>query len=249
LIIRPKTNQQKTNQHYNFYKMKNLKSIIATAIITLSISCTNSQNFKSVDAAVFKATIIKTEDAQILDVRTPGEYANGKIADAKNADWNGGDFDAQVANLDKSKPVFVYCLSGGRSKKAANRLVELGFKNIMELDGGYMAWEKANPKTNAVWSGMTQEAYNKLLISDKTVVIDFYAEWCGPCKKMGPYLDKISKEMSDNVLIHRIDADKNKSLFNALGYQGLPVIIVIKNGKQTFFKNEFVSEEELRKAL
>lgn len=66
---------------------------------------------------------------------------------------------------------------------------------------------------------------------------------------MGPYLDKISKEMAENVIIHRIDADKNKSLFNALGYQGLPVIIVIKNGKQTYFKNEFVSEEELRKVL
>ena len=229
--------------------MNNLKSIIAIAIITLSISCTNSQNFKSVDAAAFKATIIKTDDAQILDVRTPGEYANGKIADAKNADWNGSDFDAQVANLDKTKSVFVYCLSGGRSKKAANHLVELGFKNIIELDGGYMAWEKANPKTNANWSGMTEEAYNKLLVSEKTVVIDFYAEWCGPCKKMGPYLDKISKEMAENVIIHRIDADKNKSLFNALGYQGLPVIIVIKNGKQTFFKNEFVSEQELRKVL
>ena len=229
--------------------MINLKSIIATAIITLSISCTNSQNFKSVDAGEFKATITKTDDAQILDVRTPGEYANGKIADAKNVDWNGDSFDTQVANLDKSKPVFVYCLSGGRSKKAANHLVELGFKNIIELDGGYMAWEKANPKTNGVWSGMTQDDYNKLMISDKTVVIDFYAEWCGPCKKMGPYLDKISKEMTDKVIIHRIDADKNKSLFNALGYQGLPVIIVIKNGKQTFFKNEFVSEEELRKAL
>ena len=50
-----------------------------------------------------------------------------------------------------------------------------------------------------------------------SVVIDFYAEWCGPCKKMGPYLDKISKEMTDKVIIHRIDADKNKSLFNALG--------------------------------
>ena len=47
----------------------------------------------------------------------------------------------------------------------------------------------------------------------------------------------------------RYVADKNKSLFNALGYQGLPVVIVIKNGKQTFFKNEFVSEEDLRKAL
>jgi thioredoxin 1 len=229
--------------------MKKLKSIIAVAIITLSISCTNSQNFKSVAASEFKAEIIKTNDAQILDVRTPGEYANGKIADAKNVDWNGDFFDTQVANLDKSKPVFVYCLSGGRSKKAANHLVELGFKNIIELDGGYMAWEKANPKTSASWSGMTLEDYNKLMISDKTVLIDFYAEWCGPCKKMSPYLDKISKEMSDKVIVNRIDADKNKSLFNALGYEGLPVIIVVKKGKQSFFKNEFVSEEELRKAL
>ncbi len=68
--------------------MKNVKTIIATAIITLSISCTNSQNFKSVDATEFKASITKTDDAQIIDVRTPGEYANGKIADAKNIDWN-----------------------------------------------------------------------------------------------------------------------------------------------------------------
>ena len=80
--------------------MKNLRTIIATAIITLSISCTNSQNYKSVNASEFKATITKTDDAQILDVRTPGEYANGKIADAKNVDWNGSDFDAQVTNLD-----------------------------------------------------------------------------------------------------------------------------------------------------
>ena len=61
--------------------------------------------------------------------------------------------------------------------------------------------------------------------------------------------NKISKEMTDKVIVNRIDADKNKSLFNALGYKGLPVIIVIKNGKQSFFKNEFDSEEELRKAL
>lgn len=229
--------------------MKNLKNIIAIFTILLSISCTNSQSIKSVDATEFKALITKTDDAQILDVRTPEEYANGKIADAKNVDWNGDNFDAEVANLDKSKPVFVYCLSGGRSHKAANHLVELGFTNVIELDGGYLAWEKANPKASAEWKGMTQDEYNKMLVSDKTVVIDFYAQWCGPCKKMAPYLDKMNTEMADKVIVHRIDIEKNKSLFNALGYQGLPVVIVIKNGKQTFFKNEFVSEEQLIKQL
>nr|WP_298656487.1 thioredoxin domain-containing protein [uncultured Flavobacterium sp.] len=229
--------------------MKNVKSIIATAIIILSISCSNSQNFKSVDVAEFKSTLEKTNNAQLIDVRTAGEYSGGHIDNSKNIDWNGNDFETQVASLDKTKPVLVYCLSGGRSKRAAAKLNELGFKEVIELNGGYLAWEKANPKTNAVWFGMTQEEYAKLVTSDKTVVIDFYAEWCAPCKKMAPYLEKMNAELAGKVIIHRIDADKNKSLFNTLGYQGLPVLLVYKNGKETFKKNEFVSEEELRKAL
>lgn len=229
--------------------MKNVKSIIATLIIILSISCSNSQNFKSVDVATFKSTLEKTNDVQLLDVRTEDEFNGGHIENAKNIDWNGNDFDAQLTSLDKTKPVLVYCLSGGRSKKAAAKLTELGYKEVIELNGGYLAWSKANPQSNGVWTGMTKEEYTKLLTSDKIVVIDFYAKWCAPCKKMAPYLEKMNTELASTVTIHRIDADKNKSLFNALGYQGLPVILVYKNGKETFSKNEFVSEEELRKAL
>ena len=229
--------------------MKNVKSIIATIIIIFSISCSNSQNFKSVDVAAFKSTLDKTINAQLIDVRTEDEFNGGHIKNAKNIDWNGNDFDAQLTSLDKTKPLLVYCLSGGRSKKAAAKLTELGFKEVLELDGGYLAWSKANPQSNAVWTGMTKEEYAKLLTSDKIVVIDFYAKWCAPCKKMAPYLEKMNTELASTVTIHRIDADKNKSLFNALGYQGLPVIFVYKNGKETFRKNEFVSEEELRKAL
>jgi thioredoxin len=229
--------------------MKNVKSIIATIIIIFSISCSNSQNFKSVDVAAFKSTLDKTINAQLIDVRTEDEFNGGHIKNAKNIDWNGNDFDAQLTSLDKTKPLLVYCLSGGRSKKAAAKLNELGFKEVLELDGGYLAWSKANPQSNAVWTGMTKEEYAKLLTSDKIVVIDFYAKWCAPCKKMAPYLEKMNTELASTVTIHRIDADKNKSLFNALGYQGLPVILVYKNGKETFSKNEFVSEEELRKVL
>ncbi len=229
--------------------MKNVKSIIATIIIIFSISCSNSQNFKSVDVAAFKSTLDKTINAQLIDVRTEDEFNGGHIENALNIDWNGNDFDAQLTSLDKTKPVLVYCLSGGRSKKAAAKLTELGFKEVLELDGGYLAWSNANPQSNAVWTGMTKEEYAKLLTSDKIVVIDFYAKWCAPCKKMAPYLEKMNTELANTVTIHRIDADKNKSLFNALGYQGLPVILVYKNGKETFSKNEFVNEEELRKEL
>lgn len=229
--------------------MKKTKSIIVTLIVLLSISCSNSQNFKSVDVAEFKSILEKNSEIQLVDVRTEDEFKGGHIENAKNIDWNGNDFDAQLTSLDKTKPVLVYCLSGGRSKKAAAELKELGFREVIELDGGYLAWSKANPQSNEVWTGMTKEEYAKLLTSDKIVVIDFYAKWCAPCKKMAPYLEKMNTELASTVTIHRIDADKNKSLFNALGYQGLPVILVYKNGKETFKKNEFVSEEELRKAL
>jgi thioredoxin len=229
--------------------MKNVKSIIATLIIILSISCSNSQNFKSVDVATFKSTLEKTNDVQLIDVRTEDEFNGGHITNAKNISWSSETWSPLVGELDKTKPVLVYCLSGGRSKKAAAKLTELGFKEVLELDGGYLAWSKANPQSNEVWTGMTKEEYAKLLTSDKIVVVDFYAKWCAPCKKMAPYLEKMNTELASTVTIHRIDADKNKSLFNALGYKGLPVILVYKNGKETFKKNEFVSEEELRKAL
>jgi thioredoxin len=229
--------------------MKNVKSIIATLIIILSISCSNSQNFKSVNVETFKTTLENTNDVQLIDVRTEDEFNGGHIKNAKNISIASENWNSSIGNLDKTKPVLVYCLSGGRSKKAATELKELGFKEVIELDGGYLAWSKANPQSNAVWTGMTKEEYTKLLASDKIVVIDFYAKWCAPCKKMAPYLEKMNTELASTVTIHRIDADKNKSLFNALGYQGLPVILVYKNGKETFKKNEFVSEEELRKAL
>lgn len=229
--------------------MKNVKSIIATLIIILSISCSNSQNFKSVDVATFKSTLEKTNDVQLIDVRTEDEFNGGHITNAKNISWSSETWSPLVGELDKTKPVLVYCLSGGRSKKAAAKLTELGFKEVLELDGGYLAWSKANPQSNEVWTGMTKEEYAKLLTSDKIVVIDFYAKWCAPCKKMAPYLEKMNTELASTVTIHRIDADENKSLFNALGYEGLPVLLVYKNGKETFKKNEFVSEEELRKAL
>ena len=132
--------------------MKNVKSIIATLIIILSISCSNSQNFKSVDVATFKSTLEKTNDVQLIDVRTEDEYNGGHIENALNIDWNGNDFDAQLTSLDKTKPVLVYCLSGGRSKKAAAKLNELGFKEVLELDGGYLAWSNSYPQSNAVCS-------------------------------------------------------------------------------------------------
>jgi thioredoxin len=228
--------------------MKSILFLTLTGILLVT-SCSNSQNFKSVNAKEFGKNITSLNNEIILDVRTPEEFNSGHINEAKNIDWNGNAFETDVATLDKTRPVMVYCMSGGRSKKASNKLHELGFKNIIELDRGYLSWQKETA-SDAPWLGMTKQEFDTLLASNEVVVVDFYAKWCGPCKKMAPYLEKMMKEYEGkNVTIKKIDADQNKSLFNSLNYQGLPVVLVYKNGKQTFFKNEFVSEEELRKQL
>ncbi len=93
-----------------------------------------------VDKAAFKSAI-ETNTVQLVDVRTPEEYKNGHIAYAINIDFLNPDyFSKAIKELNKEKPVFLYCHSGGRSHKAALLLEEMGFKEIYDLKGGYSEW-------------------------------------------------------------------------------------------------------------
>lgn len=230
--------------------MKTLKIVLSIGIAMLFSNCSKSQTFESMSVSEFENKLKSVENAQIVDVRTAGEFSEGHLDKAENIDWNGDNFETSAQKLDKTKPVFVYCLAGGRSKKAASKLSEMGFTNIYEMDGGYMKWSAAHhADQKKADSGMAKSDYEKLIASDKTVVIDFYAEWCGPCKKMAPYLAKMEKEYEGKAKIIRVDADKNKSLFNALGYTELPAVIIYKDGKEIWKKNGFVSETELKAQL
>ncbi|MCS5491651.1 rhodanese-like domain-containing protein [Algoriphagus limi] len=76
----------------------------------------------------------------ILDVRTPGEIAQGKIEGAIEIDYYQPDFQKKVQELPKDKPVLLYCAVGARSREAAEQLVEMGFTNVYHLQGGIQAW-------------------------------------------------------------------------------------------------------------
>ncbi len=82
----------------------------------------------------------KLEGVQLVDVRTPSEYNDGHIAKSQNIDFWSPEFNQNIDGLDKSKPVIVYCKSGGRSAKCAAKLKEKGFKKIYDLDGGFLKW-------------------------------------------------------------------------------------------------------------
>ena len=84
--------------------------------------------------------ILKRDNVQLLDVRTKEEFIAGSIYDAQNIDFFDEDFDTKVLELDKSKPVILFCQKGGRSAKCAKKMKDLGFTKIYDLDGGYSKW-------------------------------------------------------------------------------------------------------------
>lgn len=90
----------------------------------------------------FKAKIEKfgEKEFHLVDVRTAGEVAGGTIENATNIDFYSSNFSNELAKLDKEKPLLIFCKSGGRSGKASQIAKKLGFVEIYDLKGGYMAW-------------------------------------------------------------------------------------------------------------
>lgn len=120
---------------------------LLSSFVFLSCQKQYSQSVMTINPEVFAEKIESTENAQILDVRTPEEFNAAHLPNAKNVDWLGTQFEAGAKQLDKTKPVFVYCKSGGRSKKACSKLTELGFTTIYEMDGGFLKWSAAGLKS------------------------------------------------------------------------------------------------------
>jgi phage shock protein E len=127
-----------------------IKHLVSVLLILLSIHSASHESgicsavAKNVNAAEF-AKLIASKAGIILDVRTAPEVKKGAIANSVNIDFFADDFAAQISKLDKNKPVYVYCASGGRSGEAMEMMSKLGFKTIYNLEGGYSAWLKMHP--------------------------------------------------------------------------------------------------------
>lgn len=230
--------------------MKKLITILFLSALFTSCKGQTSEGIQTIDVKTFANKLKTTDKPQLLDVRTPEEYAGGHIENASNVNWNGSDFETKAANYDKTKPVFVYCKVGGRSSQAAKKLAEMGFTTIYNLDGGMMKWSASGlEKPTDKIIGICDQEYGELIKSDKKVIINFYAEWCAPCKKMTPYILKMQEELKGKTTIVRFDADQNKTIINYLKIDGLPVIIIYEDGKEIWRNIGYTSEEELRKHL
>ena len=192
------------------------------------------------------------QNVQLIDVRTPEEFVKGHLKNARNIDYNGSDFEKQINSLDKSKAVFVYCLSGGRSANAAKLMNEKGFLEIYNMEGGYLKWTNAGKPTETaatvpVSMGMSLEEFNKKIISDNYVLVDFNATWCAPCKKLAPILDSLAEEKKDHLQLIKIDIDQNKELTRAKQIDNIPRLELYYKGKLVWTEEGYVDKAYILK--
>ncbi len=214
-------------------------------------ACTSNGGNLVLDAKTFSEKLKSTPNAVLLDVRTEEEFAKEYIEGALLANWNGNDFQRRIDAIDKNAPVFVYCLSGGRSSSAAAAMRKQGFKEVYELQGGIMKWKSAglpvvSKKGNAN-GGMSSEEY-RTLVSGGNVLVDFSAEWCAPCKRLKPSLDELAKE-NPSLKIVTIDVDQNPNIAAELGVDALPTLKYYSNNEMKFTNVGLISKEELKAML
>lgn len=230
--------------------MRSLIIFISLVLFTFSVSTQNA-NVKQVNPDEFQKLITDPKGV-LLDVRTRSEYKNGHISNSGQLNYYTFDFKKKLLLLPKDEPIYLYCNTGYRSERAAKYLVENGYKNVYNLEHGIMDWELQNlpvlvdpdatPDTD---NKMEFAEYTKLLQSEEPVFIDFYAPWCGPCRKMMPMMDSLKVEYHQKINIVKINVDASKKLAKELGLKGVPYLALYKNGTLIFSKNGSVAREEI----
>ena len=233
--------------------MKYLKIRIFTLFLLVasinSIAQISDNNMSPVE---FQKNTTGVANIQVLDVRTAEEYKNGHIKNSLQADYRDKtEFARRISYIDKSKPVYVYCLSSGRSNSAAKDMTDMGFKKVVVLSGGLNAWRMADLPVEATSKEpeMSPAEFGTAINNGKTVLVDFGGKWCAPCRLMEPVLESLQKNNTGKFNLVKVDGGKDFEILKQNSILVLPVFIIYKNGKQVWRKDGLVTEKELAAAM
>jgi len=90
-----------------------------------------------------------------------------------------------------------------------------------------------------------KSSFNTLVNSEIPVLVDFFADWCGPCKMLAPILKQVKEELGDTVKIIKIDVDKNQALASKYQVKGVPTMLLFKNGKQLWRQSGVLQKNDI----
>lgn len=225
-------------------------NLISLLLMATLISCSSKGQKINVPVDEFEKAI-HTQKVQLLDVRTAEEYEAGHLENSLQANWNNKEeFIKRVSALDKDVPVYTYCLSGARSAAATAWLNDNGY-TAFNMQGGITKWKAGGKKTaqNASVKQLTREEYLQQIPVNKTVLVDFGAVWCPPCKKMDIVLKELQEKYGSKFTLVKIDGGIHTDLLKSLQIEELPTFIIYKNGQQTWTKTGVLTVEEINQQL
>lgn len=122
--------------------MKQITLILFTILSISSVSISAQETYTVKEVQAFVNDINTNDNIQIIDVRTPEEYAQGHIDGAININFYANSFAEEISKLNKEKPTYIYCRSGKRSARSSKEFINQGFKNIVDLKGGFIAFSR-----------------------------------------------------------------------------------------------------------
>ncbi len=251
------TYQKIISETYLKFVNKMKKTLYLSVLLIYLFNTSNAQDsFQENDVIQVNSIefqkLIENTNGTFLDVRTKSEFSAEHIENSGQLNYYALDFKKKLLLLPSDQPIYLYCNTGYRSQKAAEYLIKKGYKNVYNLEHGIMEW---NLKELPVIEGdksllgkenmMTVNEYKKLISSDTTVFIDFYAPWCAPCRKMMPMIDSLKTEYHEKIKIVKVNADISKKLVKELKLIGVPYLVLYKNNEKLYEKSGMVKREEL----
>jgi len=227
-----------------------------TFTLLLLIFCISSKSqVTTLSPSDFYEQLKTIDKPQLLDLRNDADFGVGHIKKAVNFDYNSDGFESFILeNFDQNQPLFIYCYAGIRSSQAKTYISELGFKNVIELEKGFTNWTASSKPyvSSQVFTkpiaAFTTKDFEREIKTTEILLVDFYADWCGPCKKMKPILQKIARE-HPNVTLLQVDADKSEDIVNAYKVNEIPTLILFKNGRQNWRDSGIKTERELKNVI
>jgi rhodanese-related sulfurtransferase/glutaredoxin len=229
-------------------------------IIFTLCSCDNSNAFNPDSVSVnvldienhLMVKLLEDNPGVLLDVRTPEEVDKGFLTNASFINFYDESFLQKASWIKKNQPIYVYCHAGGRSFKASEMLIELGFKEVYNLVGGYSRWvedgylvEKGLKNIKAPNSKFfSEEEVDGIFQSNQNVILAFKTPWCLPCKKLDAVLDSFSKN-KPNWEVVKINMDNNKDLAKKFEVKSVPTLLFFKESKKISSHVGFINLEDL----
>ena len=215
-------------------------------------SCLSSNEKKVLDISIVDfSNKINTNAGIILDVRTIDEINNGHIENASFIDFYDENFKEKATWINKDLPVYVYCHAGGRSKKAAEILIDLGQKEVYNIVGGYSDWiEKGYKVVNQgkelsfASKTYSNDEIENVINQNERVLLVFKTPWCLPCKKLKPVLDTLLIQYPDLNFID-INMDVNKSLASHFSVLSVPTMFYFHDKSLEFTHTGFIELKDL----